>query len=359
MPNPCRICKDPDHTHNTHHLICVDCGGQFHKNKVSSKCPKSDRAQLSEMYPVDPNHWMILHREDKWSQVKAHMAGFFDAEGCVRRRSDSNSLWVDMSQNEDNNGEPCNGLRIARHLWNIGGLQKSSTDNTWRWMLSSTRDCVTFLNDIIPFMLEPHKKAMLIDAFSHVLPPRNVTQEFTDLSIYDPICLKAYMTGFWEGDGSIYVNTSKNLPYATISQKDPFVLDIAKQLWCGNVYKSSTEGKHFWTTVSMDQTEKFIEEIKPWLTNQYRRDQINKVMGTWKSSRDIVHQCTSEFCMKTFTSEKRRVQHVQSCKYVNDLESIPGKECQKCSKWKPLPKFGGSRNPTGKDIVCRDCRSQS
>lgn len=357
MPNPCRICHDPEHTHNTHHLICVDCSGPFHKNKTSSKCPESNRAKLGDKYPVDYDHWMMVHRHNKWDDICKWFAGFMSAEGYIGNRPQGNGrLVLDISQDAEVDGSPCMIFRIGQHFWGGGIYPKHNTNQRtgkktthWSWNLTSERDVWHFIQDISPWVIERHKRFQMYEA----LRKAKIHHDIITISNLSKEELIPFACGFFEGDGCAYFHKDHVRPVVAVTQKDSSCLEILKSKWGGGVYKGST-GSYFWSTITAVEALHFLGDIFPFVSINYKKMQIAQVLLNHKESQYKSFACTYQFCIHpAFRSEEKLTKHMETCIYQNHHDS---KICRICQNIHPLGRFAKSRSWV--DHTCALCRNK-
>jgi len=124
-----------------------------------------------------------------------------------------------------------------------------------------------------------------------------------------------WMTGFYEGEGSVSNDKSNNNRLRlSISQNDITPLEIAKKIWGGKitkrVRKSPASNKictgYEWR-LCHNLSLKFIEDIKPYMIIPYKINQINTVLKLAQEGNNELYKCN--FCDKEYASPAGRRRH--------------------------------------------------
>ena len=146
--------------------------------------------------------------------------------------------------------------------------------------------------------------------------------------------LKIWFAGFYEGEGSISNDISnRNRLKITIAQNDRTPLDIGKSIWGGSIRErirtSPASDKickgHEWQ-LNHNQSNKFIEDIKPFMIIPYKINQIKSCEEKLKEIWDKRFKCS--FCESDFADLSGRRRHEK----INHIEKGQLHQCEHCKK---------------------------
>ena len=124
-----------------------------------------------------------------------------------------------------------------------------------------------------------------------------------------------WFAGFYEGEGSVSNDKSNNNRLRlSISQNDPLPLNLAKQLWGGQVYKrvrkSPASDKvctgYEWR-IGHNGATAFIEDIQPFMIIPTKIEQIETVMKRCQQGSNTTYAC--RFCSKVYSAPSGRRRH--------------------------------------------------
>ena len=129
---------------------------------------------------------------------------------------------------------------------------------------------------------------------------------------------KIWMTGFYEGEGSISNDISNNNKLRLcISQNDVTPLEKAKEVWGGSVRqrirKSPASDKicigYEWR-IGHTESLKFIEDIRQYMIIPYKINQLENALKTSTVKLDRKFKC--KLCEKEYASPSGRTRHFKS-----------------------------------------------
>lgn len=126
---------------------------------------------------------------------------------------------------------------------------------------------------------------------------------------------KLWFCGFYEGEGSVSNDKSNNNRIKlSITQNDPTPLNLAKELWGGNVRKrvrkSPASDKlcvgYEWT-LSHNYALKFLKDITPYMMIPYKIKQMNSAFEIAEKGDDRRYKCN--FCDIDYANPSGRRRH--------------------------------------------------
>jgi len=124
-----------------------------------------------------------------------------------------------------------------------------------------------------------------------------------------------WFAGFYEGEGSVSNDKSnRNRLHICVAQNDRTPLDMACQRWGGTVRKRTRVSPasekicfgHEWTIRGI-QTDRFIEDISPYMIIPYKINQLKQAQEISKQKWITKFKCN--FCDKTYTDPSGRRRH--------------------------------------------------
>ena len=72
---------------------------------------------------------------------------------------------------------------------------------------------------------------------------------------------KAYIAGFVDGEGSLYITTARYGAMVDVTQKNPRVLEFIQRRYNGNIYRSKYSGGYHLKIGRVDQIRRFLLDI--------------------------------------------------------------------------------------------------
>jgi LAGLIDADG-like domain len=109
-----------------------------------------------------------------------------------------------------------------------GYIKATSHANAMRFRLHNKNGILQVLNDLNGLILNPIR----IEQVKKVCFLYNINFKTSEPLYYE----SAYLSGLIDSDGSIYYNKSSQQVFITVSQKNPFLLDLLVSVYGGKVY---------------------------------------------------------------------------------------------------------------------------
>ncbi len=210
-------------------------------------------------------------------ETKAYVAGFFDAEGCIRTDKDKGRLYVSINQthfpvlNQINN--MFNGSITDLHT------RQELRKQAWCWTLIS-ENTILFLESICPYSIEKRKQIELALKYQKELKINHnggghqikiTTEEYQQRKyIYNelrklknenetytyvvPEMAKDiqinYLAGFFDGEGCVRINKDSRAEgsytlFVSISNSNFSILELYQSMFGGNIISLKTEKEHY------------------------------------------------------------------------------------------------------------------
>lgn len=135
-------------------------------------------------------------------------------------------------------------LRDRRVLYLIkqkygGSVKLKGGDNYLRYRLHHKAGLTTLINEVNGLIRNPIR----------ILQLGKVCEKY-GISLIDPKPLTYYsgwLAGFFDTDGSVYLNDKSGQIYITAVQKNRFILESLVELYGGNIYAQVKQGAFKWT----------------------------------------------------------------------------------------------------------------
>lgn len=179
--------------------------------------------------------------KDKFNQW---LAGLIDGDGCFKvSKKGYSSLEIVME------------TRDKRCLYNIkqkfGGSIKLKSGVNWvRYRLHHKLGILEMVNSVNGLIRNPNRIIQLgkiceMYKISLILPSNLTYQD-------------AWFSGFFDADGSVYLNLDSNQVFITASQKNKFLLDNLAELYGGTIYPMVKQNAFKWTVFRKDEILKLL-----------------------------------------------------------------------------------------------------
>lgn len=173
------------------------------------------------------------------------LAGVIDGDGCFQlSKKGYASLEVVMETRDKH----C--LYMIKQKF--GGSVKVKADLNWlRYRLHHEKGLLLVINNVNGLLRNPNRILQLGKICEKYKIPIRPSEKLT----YD----SAWLSGFFDSDGSIYISILSSQVFITASQKNRFILDDLVNLYGGNIYPMVKVGAFKWTVFRKDEITKLIE----------------------------------------------------------------------------------------------------
>ncbi len=212
------------------------------KSKTSLSKRLSMWVGISEAIRLFSTKKDIKLSEDKFSQWSA---GVIDGDGCFQlSKKGYASLEVVMETRDKH----C--LYMIKQKF--GGSVKVKADVNWlRYRLHHEKGLLLVINNVNGLLRNPNRILQLGKICEKYKIPIRPSEKLT----YD----SAWLSGFFDSDGSIYISILSSQVFITASQKNRFILDELVNLYGGSIYPMVKVGAFKWTVFRKDEITKLIE----------------------------------------------------------------------------------------------------
>lgn len=176
------------------------------------------------------------------------LAGVIDGDGCFQlSKKGYGSLEIVMETRD----KRC--LYLIKQKF--GGSAKIKSDvNYLRYRLHHKEGLIYLLENINGLLRNPVR----ILQFVKLCDKYNVSVKPSETLTYD----SAWLSGFFDSDGSICINLLSSQVFISASQKNRFILDALVDLYGGAIYPQVKVGAFKWTVFRKDEIAKLREYFK-------------------------------------------------------------------------------------------------
>lgn len=212
------------------------------KSKISLSKRLSMWVGISEAIRLFSTEKDIKLSDKKFSQW---LAGVIDGDGCFQlSKKGYASLEIVME------------TRDKRCLYLIkqefGGSVKVKSNVNWlRYRLHHKKGLIFLVDKVNGFLRNPVR----ILQIGKICDKYNITVKPSETLTYN----SAWLSGFFDSDGSIYINIPSSQVFITASQKNRFILDDLVNLYGGTIYPMVKVGAFKWTVFRKDDITKLLE----------------------------------------------------------------------------------------------------
>ena len=212
------------------------------KSKISLSKRLSMWVGISEAIRLFSTKKDINLSDNKFSQW---LAGVIDGDGCFQvSKKGYASLEIIMETRDKH----C--LYLIKQKF--GGSVKVKSNVNWlRYRLHHKKGLILLVDKVNGFLRNPARILQL----GKICDIYNISAKPCETLTYD----SAWLSGFFDSDGSIYINILSSQVFITASQKNRFILDDLVDLYGGTIYPMVKVGAFKWTVFRKDEITKLIE----------------------------------------------------------------------------------------------------
>ena len=214
----------------------------YFKSKISLSKRLSMRVGISEAIRLFSTKKDINLSDKKFSQW---LAGVIDGDGCFQlSKKGYASLEIVMEIRDKH----C--LDLIKHKFG-GSVKEKSNVNWLRYRLHHKKGLIFLVDKVNGSLRNPVRILQL----EKICDKYNLAVKPSETLTYD----SAWFSGFFDSDGSIYINIPSSQVFITASQKNRFILDDLVNLYGGTIYPMVKVGAFKWTVFRKDDITKLIE----------------------------------------------------------------------------------------------------
>lgn len=212
------------------------------KSKTSLSKRLSMWVGISEAIRLFSTKKDINKSDQKFSQW---LAGVIDGDGCFQLSKKGYASLEIVMETRDKH---C--LYLIKQKY--GGSVKVKSNVNWlRYRLHHETGLISLINDINGSIRNPQKILQL----ANICKKYNIALISSENLTYE----SAWLSGFFDSDGSIYLNILSDQIFITASQKNRFLLDDLVNLYGGTIYPMVKVGAFKWTVFRKDDVFRLIE----------------------------------------------------------------------------------------------------
>ena len=166
------------------------------------------------------------------------LAGVIDGDGCFQvSKKGYTSLEIVMETRDKH----C--LYMIKQKF--GGSVKLKSDVNWvRYRLHNKKGIIYLINSVNGLIRNPNRLSRL----GKICEKYEIDLQYPKPLTFD----NAWFSGFFDSDGSIYLNLLSGQVFITASQKNKFILDILTPLYGGTIYPMIKQEAFKWTVFRKD-----------------------------------------------------------------------------------------------------------
>lgn len=189
-----------------------------------------------ELIPALQQHKVSKDNSDsgqKNNKFNEWLAGLIDGDGCFLLSKKGYASLEIVAQLRD---KRC--LYIIKQRYG-GAVKLTAGDNYLRYRLHNKTGLLNLINDVNSLIRNP----------TRILQLGKICEKY-EIKLKDPQPLTYYsgwFAGFFDSDGSIYLNESSGQIFITASQKNRFLLDALVELYGGQIYTMVKQDAFKWT----------------------------------------------------------------------------------------------------------------
>jgi len=169
-------------------------------------------------------------KNDKFNEW---LAGLIDGDGCFLLSKKGYASLEIVAQLRD---KQC--LYLIKQKYG-GAVKLHAGDNYLRYRLHHKAGLLNLINGVNGLIRNPTK----------IIQLGKICEKY-EIELKDPIPLTYYsgwFAGFFDSDGSIYLNDKSGQVFVTASQKNRFLLDVLVKLYGGQIYTAVKQDAFKWT----------------------------------------------------------------------------------------------------------------
>ncbi len=215
------------------------------KSKTSVSKRLSMWVGISEAIRLFSTKKDIISSELKFSQW---LAGLIDGDGCFQlSKKGSSSLEITMETRDKH----C--LYLIKKKF--GGSIKTKSDINWlRYRLHHKEGLLHLIDKVNGLIRNPNRILQL----GKICEVYKISLKNSEKLTYS----SAWLSGFFDSGGSIYINIPSSEIFITASQKNRFILDDLVVLYGGAIYPLVKVGAFKWTLFRKDEILELVQYFK-------------------------------------------------------------------------------------------------
>lgn len=207
------------------------------------------------------HNYSTFSGKDKDENFYEWLAGFIDGGGCFLLSKKGYASLEIVIQLRD---KKC--LYLIKQKFG-GSIKLCSGDNYLRYRLHNKKGLLALINKVNGLLQNPIR----------ILQLGKICEAY-NIQLKDPKPLTYYngwLAGFFDTDGSIYLNDQSGQIFITATQKNKFILDILTQLYGGTIYPMVKQGAFKWTCFKKKEVLSLVDNY--FLVNPCRSEKMKRI----------------------------------------------------------------------------------
>jgi len=196
---------------------------------------------------------------NKEKKFREWLAGLIDGDGCFQL---SKKGYASLEITMETRDKHCVYLIKQKY----GGSVKLKSDVNWlRYRLHHKQGILLAVNAVNGLIRNPARIIQL----GKICAKYDIGLKYPEALKYD----SGWFSGFFDSDGSIYLNLLSSQVFITASQKNKFLLDNLVSLYGGTIYPMVKVGAFKWTVFRKDEITKLLAyfEVNPSRSAKHKR----------------------------------------------------------------------------------------
>jgi Cytochrome C and Quinol oxidase polypeptide I/LAGLIDADG endonuclease len=201
----------------------------------------------------------ILKKNNENNKFNEWLAGLIDGDGCFQL---SKKGYASLEIVVELRDKQC--LYIVKQRFG-GSVKLRSGINHLRYRLHNKQGIINIIEAMNGLIRNPNRLIQL----GKLCDKYNILLKYPEALNYD----NGWLAGFFDSDGSVYLNLLSDQIFITASQKNKFLLDQLVTLYGGVIYPMVKQGAFKWTVFRKDEIQNLLNyfEKNPSISGKHKR----------------------------------------------------------------------------------------
>lgn len=208
------------------------------------------------------SNYSTLSSKDEDEKFYEWLAGFIDGDGCFLLSKKGYASLEIVTQLRD---KKC--LYLIKQRFG-GSVKLFSGDNYLRYRLHNKKGLLALINKVNGLLQNPIRILQL----GKICEAYNISLKYPKPLTY----YNGWLAGFFDTDGSIYLNDQSGQIFITATQKNKFILDTLTQLYGGTIYPMVKQGAFKWTCFKKKEVLSLVNNY--FLVNPCRSEKMKRIV---------------------------------------------------------------------------------
>jgi LAGLIDADG endonuclease len=244
---------------NLKNVIMFVQGIIFHTNNPQiTKAPSFFNLKFKTLLSKELSMWVGIsetirlfstnNKDSNEKKFNQWLAGLIDGNGSFQL---SKKGYASLEITMETRDKHC--LYLVKQKFG-GSIKIKSNVNWLRYRLHNKEGLLFIINAVNGLIRNPNRIIQL----GKICNKYNIIMKESELLTYD----SGWLAGFFDSDGSIYLNLLSSQVFITVSQKNKFLLDNLVSLYGGNIYPMVKVEAFKWTVYRKDEIIKLLAYFK-------------------------------------------------------------------------------------------------